>query len=124
MQFATKREASESIPLQNAVLCVDCEFVSASRGDVCPVCGGHSLFSIARMMGGSLSTEKVDRPEVTPFDLEVTVRVSRIEPSDLTATVEAITDAIQPNLGRGRASLHVNVEPAADASTPYELRAA
>jgi hypothetical protein len=47
-----------AVPLQNAVLCVECDVVSDSPHDACMVCGSHSLFSIARVFGGKLPKER------------------------------------------------------------------
>lgn len=43
-----------SVPLQNAVLCAECDVVSDSPHDTCLVCGSRSLFNIARIFGGKL----------------------------------------------------------------------
>jgi hypothetical protein len=43
-----------TVPLENAVLCAECDVVSDSPHDVCVVCGSHSLFNIARVFGGKL----------------------------------------------------------------------
>jgi len=43
-----------SIALQNAVLCAECDVVSDSPHDTCLVCGSRSLFNIARVFGGKL----------------------------------------------------------------------
>ena len=47
-----------AVPLQNAVLCADCDVVSDSPHDVCMVCGSRSLFNIARMFGGRLPEQQ------------------------------------------------------------------
>lgn len=47
-----------AVPLQNAVLCAECDVVSDSPHDVCMVCGSHSLFHIARVFGGKLPEER------------------------------------------------------------------
>jgi hypothetical protein len=47
-----------AVPLQNAVLCAECDVVSDSPHDTCLVCGSPSLFNIARMFGGELSKER------------------------------------------------------------------
>jgi hypothetical protein len=49
-----------SVPLENAVLCADCDVVSDSPHDVCLVCGSRSLFSIARIFGGKLPDERAN----------------------------------------------------------------
>ena len=38
------------VPLRKAVLCVDCEHVSAATGERCPRCGSPSLLSLARIL--------------------------------------------------------------------------
>ncbi len=43
-----------AVPLQNAVLCAECDVFSDSPHDTCLVCGSHSLLNIARMFGGNL----------------------------------------------------------------------
>lgn len=43
-----------AVALRNAVLCAECDVVSDSPHDTCLVCGSHSLFNIARVLGGNL----------------------------------------------------------------------
>lgn len=43
-----------AVPLQNAVLCAECDVVSDSPHDMCMVCGSRSLFNVARVFGGNL----------------------------------------------------------------------
>jgi hypothetical protein len=47
-----------SIPLQNAVLCADCDVVSDSPHDHCLVCGSRSLINMSRLLGGMLPRER------------------------------------------------------------------
>jgi hypothetical protein len=47
-----------AVPLQNAVLCAECDVVSDSPHDTCQVCGSQSLFNIARVFGGQLPRER------------------------------------------------------------------
>ena len=47
-----------AVPLQNAVLCAECDVVSDSPNDVCLVCGSHSLFNVARVFGGNLPKKR------------------------------------------------------------------
>jgi hypothetical protein len=125
MHLVAKRGPSETMPLQNAFLCMDCETVSGSRFDVCPVCGGHSLLSIARMLGGTLLAEAERRPSGTLFNLEIMIRVGHIEAGELTTIVEGVANVMERSLVRNRASLHVNAEPvAADDEATQEPRAA
>jgi len=47
-----------AVPLQNAVLCAECDVVTDSPHDVCMVCGSHSLFNIAQIFGGNLPKQR------------------------------------------------------------------
>jgi hypothetical protein len=47
-----------SISLQNAVLCADCDVISDSPHDHCLVCGSRSLFNISRLLGGMLPSQR------------------------------------------------------------------
>jgi len=49
-----------SVPQQNAVLCAECDVVSASPHDIWLVCGSRSLFNIARIFGGKLPQERAN----------------------------------------------------------------
>lgn len=105
---------SDGVALQNAVLCVDCEFVSTSRGDECPVCGGHSLLNLAGPVGGSLLDYKVSRShkdKLVLFDLHITIDVQQMEGRDLSVALERISAVVASKLARGLATLHINVEP-------------
>ncbi len=119
---------AEVIPLQSAVLCVDCESVSNGRFDECPVCRSHSLLNIARMLGGTLLPDKANctrkAENIGLFDLEITIDLKQIEPKDINAAVEGISSLIGPRLGRSGASLHINVEPVVDCRTAAATKAA
>ena len=52
--LGTLPAADEKLRLEQAVLCVDCETVSASRNGSCIACGGRALLSLARLLGGSI----------------------------------------------------------------------
>ena len=45
------------MPLQNAVLCADCECISESTNDVCEVCGGRALVNLGRLLGSAMQCE-------------------------------------------------------------------
>ena len=47
-----------AVPLENAVLCAECDVVSDSPHDACLVCGSRSLLNIARMLGGNLPRDR------------------------------------------------------------------
>ena len=56
--FWERRRVLNAVPLQNAVLCAECDVVSDSPQDTCLVCGSHSLFNVARVFGGKLPKER------------------------------------------------------------------
>lgn len=39
------------IPLNLAVLCIDCETVSNSKGGTCPACGSIAIINMQRVWG-------------------------------------------------------------------------
>jgi hypothetical protein len=106
----------ETVPLLNAVLCVDCELVTSSRSNECPVCGGRSLLSLANIIGGTLveyrgSRFQQQRP--VQFDLHIRMDLSQLEGGELSAVIEGLSRVAAPMLARNGASLHINVDPVA-----------
>ena len=129
MHLGTKLQPeSDTVNLQNAVLCVDCESVTNSTSDECIVCGGRALLSLGRMLGGSLTTQRAERlageKPVLRFDLDMTIALKQMETKDLNAVIQGITSVIGPRLARGASSFHVNVEPVVDSCTGNQLHAA
>jgi hypothetical protein len=57
-----------SLPVSCAVLCVDCERITISYNEGCPLCGGKSLLNLAQILGGPLSRERV-RPVEAPLEV-------------------------------------------------------
>jgi hypothetical protein len=101
------------LPLLNAVFCLDCEVISSSRSDECPVCKNHSLVSLDRMLGGSLLVHRAQQErELGVFDITITLELLKIHAKDLSTTVERLTSIIGPKLARDSASFHINVKPA------------
>jgi len=47
-----------TVCLQNAVLCADCEVISDSPHDTCRVCGSRSLLSLSCVLGGTLPVQR------------------------------------------------------------------
>ena len=43
-----------TVALQYAVLCAECDVVSDSPHDICMVCGSRSLVNICRILGGKM----------------------------------------------------------------------
>ena len=52
---AAGEEFAPSLPVSCAVLCVDCERITVSYNDTCPICGSRSLLNVAQILGGGLS---------------------------------------------------------------------
>ena len=106
-----------TLPLWNAVFCLDCEVISSSRGDECPACKSRSLVSLARMLGGSLLAHRAqhsDEYESALFDITIVVELQQMHAKDLSTTVERLTSVIGPKLARDRASFHISGKPAVD----------
>src|SRR5215467_16326646 len=105
---------TEVLPLANAVFCLDCETISNSRREDCPVCKSHSVVNLAKMLGGSLLTHSIakSRPgDSVLFDATITVGLPQMQAKDLESTVEKLSMAIGSRLARNGASLHIKVEP-------------
>jgi len=113
MSAGTRNQSEAAgVRLGNAMFCLDCEIISSSQGDECPTCKSRSIVSLARMLGGSL--HKVDGFRdwgSVLFDVTITVVLQQMHAKDLNSTLETLTDLTGPRLGRGRASLHVDVKP-------------
>jgi hypothetical protein len=69
------------------------------------------------MLGGSLLGHRAQHFQAWEgglFDITITVELQEMHAKALSTTLERLTSVIGPQLGRGRASFHVNVKPAAD----------
>lgn len=47
------------IPLDRALLCLDCEMVVAAPHDHCPACAGRSLYPLVRWVNPEPTAEQV-----------------------------------------------------------------
>lgn len=56
MKRQLKSQVIGRVPLLNAVLCVDCEYISEATSDVCGVCGGRSLTNLGRLLGSAMQS--------------------------------------------------------------------
>jgi hypothetical protein len=116
------------VPLQTAVLCVDCESVTDSRSNQCPVCGSHSIFNLFQVLGGTLFQHKTqDAPglgRLVQYDLKMTISLQRMPARALNETVEGITLLLTPKLAQGLASFHINVKPVVDKAAKREEKVA
>lgn len=68
VSFQERTRVLNAVPLQNAVLCAECDFVSDSPNDTCMVCGSHSLFNVARIFGGNLPKRRASLITQKPDD--------------------------------------------------------
>src|ERR1700687_1995039 len=112
MHLVTKKHPLPgALPLQGAVLCVNCECVSSGRLDECPVCGSRSLLNIGQMLGGiPLSEQPAADHDIVLFALPLTIELKQMDTRDVNTALERITRLIGPRLAQGCASLHANVE--------------
>jgi hypothetical protein len=128
MQLGTKIQTESAVPLHSAVLCIDCECVTNGLSDECLVCGSRSLFSLARMLGDTQISHPASRSKKTEnvvrFDVEITIDMKQIESKELSATVEGIASLLEPSVGRGHASFHIDVEPVVHRGKADAARAA
>ena len=107
---------TEVVPLWNAVFCMDCETISNTRFDECPSCNGHSLVSLARMLGGSLMGQDGHNSGVSKsncFNITITVHLLELPAEDLNGTLDRLSGLISQKLEPIRATVHIYVEPIA-----------
>jgi len=117
LDLTKNRLDAGGLPLWNAVFCLDCEVISNSRSDECPVCNGRSLVSLARILGGSLFAHRehqVQECEHAIFDITITVELQQMDAKDLTTTLERLSSVIGPKLAREQAMFHIDVKPSPD----------
>ena len=112
MQLAAKIQKTGAVPLQGAVLCIDCECITSGRIDCCPVCGSRSLLNIGQMLGGSPLPSQSSAPRnIVRFDLTFTINLKQMVPRDVNTAIERITRMIEPRLGHQGACFHIHVDP-------------
>lgn len=114
LNLTKKRVDAGGLPLWNAVFCLDCEVISNSRGNECPVCSSRSLVSLARILGGSLYAHRNNQfqeCENELFDITITVELKRMYANELTTTLERLSGIIGPKMARDQATFRVNVKP-------------
>jgi hypothetical protein len=58
---------SSFLPLRDAVLCKDCEFISADSGDACSVCGSRSLLQLSELLKSRTGAASVSARDVFQF---------------------------------------------------------
>lgn len=117
ISLSKERQDSDGLPLWNAVFCLDCELINNGESNECPACGGRSIVSLSRILGGSLYAhrEHQSRERGTElFDITIAVELERMLAKDLTTTLERLTTVIGPMLARDQAAIHVTVRPSED----------
>ena len=120
MLFASGNQIEEEvIHLKTAVLCLDCEAITVSKGDECIACKGHSLLNLAGILGGSLFSGKIGtRLGSGPFNITVTIELQQMRAHDLNDALESLTAAIGSSPAGTRASFHINVQPSVERPLP------
>jgi hypothetical protein len=55
------------LPLRDAVLCKDCQFISADAGAACAVCGSRSLLRLSELVRASAGPASVNGRDIFRF---------------------------------------------------------
>jgi hypothetical protein len=55
---------SSFLPLRDAVLCKDCEFISADSGESCSVCGSRSLLRLSELVRSKAGSASISARHV------------------------------------------------------------
>jgi hypothetical protein len=101
-----------TVPLGNAVFCVNCEMISDSTHDLCTVCGSRSLVGLFRVLGGTLrkrSSEPIaELPKTVKYHLELSVDAHEISARDLNHAIELLSHLSE--VGGVVERMHINVE--------------
>jgi hypothetical protein len=111
-----KRNETEIISLERAVICLDCESISASSNDNCPACGGRSLASLAKLLRGSLRKEhgRVTAIDAQLFDATLAIDLRQISAGGLGTVLDDLEHITGPRLAQGEVSIQMKVKPVAE----------
>jgi hypothetical protein len=71
MDEAEPRIVPNTVRLQQAVLCANCEVISDTATDSCAVCGSRALLSLSRVLGGALPDSRAALIEVSQAVREI-----------------------------------------------------
>lgn len=58
---------SSFLPLRDAVLCKDCEFISADAGEACSVCGSRNLLHLNQLINSAAGPASAAARDVFQF---------------------------------------------------------
>lgn len=118
------KRSFESVPLQDAVLCSNCEVVSNGVQDKCPVCGSNSLVSLVRMLGGTLQGKGFAEEPASgiKYDLSLTLEAHAVTATDLNHVIDAITRLANPGTAGVLERFHVNVDPVVESAKPESVK--
>jgi len=115
-----------TVPLENAVFCVNCEMISNSMHDVCTVCGSPSLVGLFRILGGTLrkrNREPVDKQQTNvKYHVELSADAHNISARDLNHAIELVTHLSEA--GGVVEHMHINVESVFEEEPRPVLKAA
>ena len=95
-----------TIPLPNAVYCVNCDLITNSPHDACCVCGSHSVVAVSRMW--QLTSAKA-ASDAARYKVSFTVDVRGIPANGLNESTKLISRLAE--LGGDVKTLHIKVDP-------------
>ncbi len=123
MKRAENKRKLNTVPLPDAVLCVDCETISNSPHDECLVCGSASLLNLHRLLESSLSRGR-EHDNRVKYTLEITAKARDFTAQELSQAAESITRLLSSRLNGGWEELHLQVAPAVATDDKTETMAA
>ena len=118
-----------TVSLDNAVFCVNCEMISNSAHDVCDVCGSRSLVALCRVLGGTLRRRTAPAPipmhpakTTVKYHVELSIDAHDVCARDLNQAIELVTRLSEA--GAVIEQMHINVESICEQEGHPSLKAA
>ena len=118
-----------TVSLDNAVFCVNCEMISNSAHDVCDVCGSRSLVALCRVLGGTLhrrtapaSIPLLPAKTNVKYHVELSIDAHDVCARDLNQAIEVVTRLSEA--GAVIEQMHINVESISEQESRPTLKAA
>jgi hypothetical protein len=102
------RRPLSTIPLVNAVYCVNCDCISNSPHDECSVCGSHSVIAVSRMWQINLAEAPI---KASRYQVSFSAEVCGIPAHGLHESTKLISRLVE--LGGEVKALHIQVDPVA-----------